>query len=274
MTNASQFDGEGLTFRMNGEVAATYYGYEVGGTDLGPNDPNGFLGNCSLDRLFLGPNPGKVRLTNLNNNDGLAGPTSQGGTTEFLDVHGERKESFHFIVNAANAQYDSRITPGGEGDVDDSAWNAEWQSATRIGDKEWTAEIRIPYAPLGGRPPTDGTRWLVNFARNRAPLPGELSTWSFSAEKGFGNFAALVAASFGPGGAGKMFAGMVAPKPATVSADAAREPAVIPPLSKRIIPSELNGVRSRSAARKGEVAIHVSRPVGAEELSWPACGFA
>ncbi|UCH34168.1 MAG: family 20 glycosylhydrolase [Armatimonadota bacterium] len=56
---------------------------------------------------------------------------------------------------------------------------AEWQAAASVGESEWTAEMRVPFAALGGalRP---AENWSANFCRTRlAGGEEEYSTWSY-----------------------------------------------------------------------------------------------
>jgi len=54
------------------------------------------------------------------------------------------------------------------------------QTATRIFDGGWAAELNIPFTSVVNETPAPGTRWRVNFTRiDRPPgLPRELSAWS------------------------------------------------------------------------------------------------
>lgn len=188
----------------------------------------------------------------------------------FLDVDGTRQRSFQLIVSANNTHYDSRVSPGGDSNKNDPTWNPEWQSATRTGDREWSAEIRIPFASLGVPTPSDATRWTVNFSRHRTPSPPESSTWSFCGPKGFSDFAAMIDARFGAAGIGKTFAGIAAPPVATIAIASQSSPTLIPSMRKEIKRSELGGVAAQPPARKGDIPIVVSRPEGLTGVaSWP-----
>ncbi|MBI4028073.1 MAG: hypothetical protein HY360_24025 [Verrucomicrobia bacterium] len=195
----------------------------------------------------------------------------------FLDVQGTRVEEFLFLVTAANSQYDARNRWPANAEVEqhDVTWNAEWTSAVRVDEKakEWTAEIRIPFKTIGVPSPNAASKWAVNFARTRNPVLKELSIWSFSPKRGFGNPEALVTAAFGKEGVGRSFAGAAAPRLEAEIASTT-EATLIPFIRKEIKPDQLDGVAVRPAAEKGEIPILISRPKGISKLaSWPVrCG--
>ena len=100
-------------------------------------------------------------------------PIWEGDVVEVFVSLGEAPTPYrHFIVNPRNVQWDGQ---SGE-DADDVSWNATWQSATKVADDAWTAEVRIPWEALGGRPKAGSVR-RANLCRQRTPQP-ELSTWS------------------------------------------------------------------------------------------------
>jgi len=65
---------------------------------------------------------------------------------------------------------------------DDPTWNGDWQSESRMDADEhrWHALITIPFKTLETEPPTPGTTWRGNFARNHPAQPGKVdrSIWS------------------------------------------------------------------------------------------------
>ena len=71
-----------------------------------------------------------------------------------------------FGVSASGARADSLNG--------DRNWNPEWTSAASIGDKEWTAEISIPFSCLEGRrpprPDDPGSSMRFNVCRSTAPV--------------------------------------------------------------------------------------------------------
>lgn len=72
------------------------------------------------------------------------------------------------------------------------AWNGQWLAAAksvgsgqRVGgvltfqNATWAVEIAVPFQTLGlSGPPTDGSRWRINFTRDHAAQPGKSRTMS------------------------------------------------------------------------------------------------
>jgi len=56
-------------------------------------------------------------------------------------------------------------------------YNPRWQSGTRVGDKDWVAELAIPWAELKIAP-QPGLKIKANLCRQRRAGQGELSSWS------------------------------------------------------------------------------------------------
>ena len=63
----------------------------------------------------------------------------------FLDPHHDHVTGAAFAVSAAGVQRDATIY--NDSSTDDS-WDAVWESAVKIDDTGWSAEIRIPYSQL------------------------------------------------------------------------------------------------------------------------------
>jgi hypothetical protein len=63
-------------------------------------------------------------------------------------------------VNASGAQFDGIAQYNSASFEMDS----KWYSATKRGDKIWTAEMAIPFKSL--RFPADKSSWGINFIRN------------------------------------------------------------------------------------------------------------
>jgi hypothetical protein len=62
-----------------------------------------------------------------------------------IDSQHDRLSGAAFVVNASNVQMDMVLY----NDIyNDTSWDAVWESATKIGAKGWTAEVRIPYSQL------------------------------------------------------------------------------------------------------------------------------
>lgn len=98
------------------------------------------------------------------------------GNSDFLgvilDTYNDKINASEFIVTAAGVQLDAKISENGE----DEAWDAVWESATKINDNEWTAEMRIPYSALRFSN-KDIQTWGLNLVRNRQKFQQKL-TWS------------------------------------------------------------------------------------------------
>ena len=63
----------------------------------------------------------------------------------FLDPHHDHVTGAAFSVSAAGVQSDATIYNDSS---TDNSWDAVWESAVRIDDTGWSAEIRIPYSQL------------------------------------------------------------------------------------------------------------------------------
>ena len=77
-----------------------------------------------------------------------------------LDTYQDGLNGFAFIVTAAGVQQDIKFAGGEE----DSNWDAVWQSAVKIHDKGWNAEIFIPYSAIRF-PNTEIQHWNIQLAR-------------------------------------------------------------------------------------------------------------
>ncbi len=64
----------------------------------------------------------------------------------FIDSYHDRRTGYEFIVNPAGVKFDAAVS--GDGDREDDSWDCVWDVATRIDDKGWTAEFRIPLSQL------------------------------------------------------------------------------------------------------------------------------
>lgn len=77
-----------------------------------------------------------------------------------------------FITDAMDPRYGK----------DDPTWNADWRSETRVDlqSHRWHALVTIPFKSLATEPPTAGTTWRGNFARNHQLPRGKIdrAIWS------------------------------------------------------------------------------------------------
>ncbi|MCS6860482.1 MAG: hypothetical protein NZT92_09205 [Abditibacteriales bacterium] len=115
------------------------------------------------------PQPERMQVVGQAKDD----PIWQGDVVEVLISKGESPKPYvHFILNPKNVQWDGVSAD----ENDDASFNAHWQSAVVMGAREWTAEMAIPWAALGGVP-QPGERRRANLCRQRG-AGHEWSTWS------------------------------------------------------------------------------------------------
>jgi len=89
----------------------------------------------------------------------------------FLTKEASGTPYVHFILSPKNVQWDAAF-----GADNDMGFDPKWQSATHIGDKQWTAEIAIPWAELKIAP-QPGMKLRANICRQRIP-DREQTCWS------------------------------------------------------------------------------------------------
>lgn len=78
----------------------------------------------------------------------------------WLDTYDDGLTAYRFSVNPRGVKQDARVF---EGDQEDTNWDAVWQAATRVTDRGWTAEYRIPFSQLRYDP--SRTRWGLQVGR-------------------------------------------------------------------------------------------------------------
>ena len=91
----------------------------------------------------------------------------------FLSPYNDGLNAFQFWVLASGVQLDCKHTGGN----DDYSWSAVWQSATKVTDKGWVVEMKIPYSAIRF-PKKDIQEWGLNICRN-VRRKGEWSSWNF-----------------------------------------------------------------------------------------------
>lgn len=104
----------------------------------------------------------------------------------FLSAAETGSPYYHFILNPHNVQWDAYYST-----ENDMSYNPHWQSATKIMEQEWRAEIAIPWQELKITP-TSGLQLRANIARQRRP-GNEQTSWSqyisgFLESKNFGTW--------------------------------------------------------------------------------------
>lgn len=90
-----------------------------------------------------------------------------------ISPYNDNNNAFNFIVTTTGAQQDEKCLPDGS---EDNSWNAVWESAVKVTDKGWTAEIKIPFSAL--RFSSDKVQnWGFNILRRSNRLD-EWSSWN------------------------------------------------------------------------------------------------
>jgi hypothetical protein len=81
----------------------------------------------------------------------------------YLDPYNQGQLAYGFFITPAGVQLDMKAIKG-ESDNEDESWNAVWESATRITDKGWVVEMKIPYSALRFPDVSEHT-WGMNMFR-------------------------------------------------------------------------------------------------------------
>jgi len=140
--------------RIPTEVKIVYDNYAIYfGATMFDSSPDSILRELSLRDKFDGANADLFAI--------LINPFDDG-------VNG-----FEFMVSASGVQSDGKHT-GKDGD---SNWDGVWESAVKITDKGWVAEIKIPYSAIRF-PDKPIQTWGINFFRNVRRYR-EWSSWNF-----------------------------------------------------------------------------------------------
>jgi hypothetical protein len=82
----------------------------------------------------------------------------------YLDPYNQGQLAYGFFITPAGVQTDIKAIKSSD-DNEDESWDAVWQSKTRITEKGWAVEMRIPYSALRFPENGNGT-WGVNMFRN------------------------------------------------------------------------------------------------------------
>jgi hypothetical protein len=78
-----------------------------------------------------------------------------------LDTFNDDRNSFSFSLNPGGCRGDARLYNDG---WDDHSWDGVWDCGTRIDDRGWTAELRVPFSQLDF-PDREEQIWGINFSR-------------------------------------------------------------------------------------------------------------
>ena len=110
------------------------------------------------------------------------------GTAEYfgvyLDPYNQGQLAYGFFVTPAGVQIDIKAIKGSDGDNETSSWDAVWESKTRMTDKGWVLEMRIPYSALRFSEKA-GDNWGLNMFRNIRRYNSN-NSWSFVDRNGSG----------------------------------------------------------------------------------------
>ena len=90
----------------------------------------------------------------------------------WITPYNDAQNEFMFALTAAGVQLDSRSN-NGKTEMD---WDAVWQSAVKIHEQGWSAEVEIPYSALR-IPNTKKQEWGININRT-IKRTGENYIWS------------------------------------------------------------------------------------------------
>jgi hypothetical protein len=82
----------------------------------------------------------------------------------YIDPYNQGQLAYGFFITPAGVQIDVKAVKS-DGDYEDGNWNAVWESKTRITDKGWIVEMRIPYSALRFSEKA-GSTWGLNMFRN------------------------------------------------------------------------------------------------------------
>ena len=82
----------------------------------------------------------------------------------YIDPYNQGQLAYGFFITPAGVQIDIKAIKG-DGDNEDGNWNAVWESKTRVTDKGWVVEMRIPFSELRFSEKS-GSTWGLNMFRN------------------------------------------------------------------------------------------------------------
>ncbi len=94
----------------------------------------------------------------------------------YLDPYNEGQLAYGFFITPAGIQTDIKAIKK-EYDNEDGSWDAVWESKTRITDKGWIVEMRIPYSALRF-PEKEEHVWGMNMFR-RLRRYNSNNSWNF-----------------------------------------------------------------------------------------------
>jgi hypothetical protein len=110
---------------------------------------------------FFDPQPNGIRSA-YGDHDQLGGNTDDYGGI-IVDTRNDRKSAVLLLTNARGIQYDA-ISDDSSGE--DSSPDFYWDSASRITDKGWTLEMRVPFSSLRYKDGQGPQEWGILLYRN------------------------------------------------------------------------------------------------------------
>ena len=120
---------------------------------------------------FDDPNPAALRAPYADRDNINGNANDYGGL--LLDARNTGSNSVLFVATPRNTQYDSIID---DSTSEDSSPDFFWDSATKITDRGWTLEMRIPFSSIRYRN-VDPQTWRIMLYRNY-PRDFPSSRWS------------------------------------------------------------------------------------------------
>lgn len=119
---------------------------------------------------FDDPDLGTLRAP-YGDRDAVPGYTDYGGV--ILDTRNDRQSAVLLLVNPRNIQYDAQTN---DASGEDSSLDLYWDSATRVTDRGWILEMRVPFSSLRYTL-NDPQTWGILLYRN---WPREFRTQMFN----------------------------------------------------------------------------------------------
>jgi hypothetical protein len=104
----------------------------------------------------------------------------------YLDPYNQGQLSYGFFITPAGVQVDIKAIKTSDGDNETDSWDAVWESKTRITDKGWIVEMRIPYSALRFSE-NSGATWGMNMFRNIRRYNSN-NSWNFIDRNGSSGF--------------------------------------------------------------------------------------